>query len=126
MTKKKAITLGIFTILPVLYYAVFLIYMFNSTNKLEHIWLLLIYAFIYQLSIFFIFTLPIHLLIIIETIALLVFYIIDIFKNNYIEKYKKILWILALLFFGIVIVIPIYWYINIWKPIKELTPSSPT
>jgi hypothetical protein len=61
---------------------------------------------------------PIHIFIMIETIVLLVIYLKDVFKNKYIEESKRVLWVLVL-FFGNLIAMPIYWYINIWKHIPS-------
>jgi len=109
MTKKKAIILGIFTILPILYFFTFMAFwvkMFTSINSggPERIHSLFYIIF------------PIHFAIMIEIIVLLVIYIKDVFKNTYLEESKKTLWVI-ILFFGNAIAMPIYWYINIWKHI---------
>jgi hypothetical protein len=61
---------------------------------------------------------PIHIFIMIETIVLFVIYLKDVFNNKYIEESKRVLWVLVL-FFGNMIAMPIYWYINIWKHIEK-------
>jgi heme/copper-type cytochrome/quinol oxidase subunit 3 len=111
MSKKKALTLGVFTLLPFLYIIFFIVFflgifttMANSQNNSFN-------------SIFFI-IFPIHFGIIIEIIVLLIIYIKNVFNNENIEETKRTLWALVL-FFGNIIAMPVYWYINIWKPIKK-------
>jgi preprotein translocase subunit SecG len=116
MTKKKAVILGVFTVLPFLYiisFITFWVKMFillqnGEPNSLNHVFLIIF---------------PIHFAIMIEIIVLLVIYIKDVFKNTYIEETKKTLWLLVL-FFGNLIAMPIYWYINIWKHIPNEDKES--
>lgn len=68
--------------------------------------------------IFFI-ILPIHLLTMIIIVALLTFYIINVFRNDRVNKDMKILWA-VILFFGSFIAMPIYWYLYIWRDPKIL------
>ena len=65
----------------------------------------------------------VHLLTMVLILALTVFYIVDIFRNDRVEKDKKALWAIVI-FFGNAIAMPIYWYLNIWKEAK--VASSPT
>ena len=57
-------------------------------------------------------------------LALTVFYIVNVFKNNRIENDKKVLWAIVL-FMGNMIAMPIYWYIYIWKEPPVLSNRSP-
>jgi hypothetical protein len=111
MSKKKALTLGVFTLLPffyIIFFIVFFIGMFTAiTNSQNNS---------FNSMVFIIF--PIHFGIMIEIIVLLIIYIKNIFKNDNIEETKRTLWALVL-FFGNIIAMPVYWYINIWKPIKR-------
>lgn len=50
--------------------------------------------------------------------GLLVFYILNVYRNNRIAKNQKNLWA-ALLFFGNIVVYPVYWYLFIWREPKE-------
>jgi hypothetical protein len=61
---------------------------------------------------------PIHLLIMIDILVLLIIYIKDVFKNENIEESKRTLWAIVL-FFGNLFAMPVYWHLNIWKPIKK-------
>lgn len=58
--------------------------------------------------------LPLHLLTMLLVMALMVFYIVNVFKNNRVDKDKKVLWAVVL-FLGTMIAMPIYWYLYIWK-----------
>jgi hypothetical protein len=110
MNKNKALVLLFFSLLPFLY-AAFFLYFFIGTfvkitnNQPENI------------DLMFYIIIPIHLGIMIEIIVLLIIYIKNVFKNTNIEESKRALWAIVL-FFSNMIAMPIYWYINIWKPIK--------
>ena len=56
--------------------------------------------------------------------ALLVFYIVDIFRNNRVEKDKKALWAIVILMGG-AIAMPIYWFIYFWKEPAVPNQSAP-
>ena len=58
--------------------------------------------------------LPLHLLTMLLVMALMVFYIVNVFKNNRVDKDKKVLWAVVL-FLGSMLAMPVYWYIYIWK-----------
>src|SRR5689334_17536124 len=70
------------------------------------------------------FIFPLHLLTMLIVMALMVFYIVDVFRNNQVEKDKKTLWAVVL-FMGNMIAMPIYWYIYIWKAIPATLASAP-
>jgi len=55
-----------------------------------------------------------HLLTILWIMALTVFYIVNVFRNERVDKDKKVLWAVVL-FMGNLIAMPIYWYLYIWK-----------
>jgi hypothetical protein len=110
MTRKKAITLGIFTVIPFFYIIVFVIFFIGIATSINN-------NRPSTIDMFFI-IFPIHFAVMIDTIVLLVIYIKDVFKNQNIEESKRTLWALVL-FFGNLIAMPIYWYTNIWKKIKK-------
>ena len=62
--------------------------------------------------------LPMHLLTMIVSFALIGLFAFDIYKNERIEGDKKVLWLLILFFMNF-IAYPVYWYLYIWK-----TPPS--
>jgi hypothetical protein len=57
---------------------------------------------------------PVHLLTMFVILGLTIFYIVDVFRNERVEKDKKVLWAVVL-FLGNMIAMPIYWYLYIWK-----------
>lgn len=68
--------------------------------------------------------LPLHLFTMLAVLALLVFYIVNVFKNNRVENDKKALWAIVL-FMGNMIAMPIYWYLYIWKSAPVLSYPNP-
>ena len=67
---------------------------------------------------------PLHLLTMLVSLALMVFYIVNVFKNNRVENDKKALWAIVL-FMGGMIAMPIYWYMYIWKEAPVFSNRSP-
>jgi hypothetical protein len=55
-----------------------------------------------------------HVLTMLITMALSVFYIVNVFKNDRVDKDKKALWAIVI-FLGNMIAMPIYWYLYIWR-----------
>ena len=55
-----------------------------------------------------------HVLTMLLIMALTVFYMVNVFRNDRVEKDKKVLWAVVL-FMGNMIAMPIYWYLYIWK-----------
>ena len=64
---------------------------------------------------------PLHLLTMLLSIGLTVIYIVNIFRNDRVEKDMKALWAIVI-FMGSFIAMPIYWYLYIWRT----PPSSMT
>ena len=58
--------------------------------------------------------LPLHILTMLVIMALTVFYMVNVFRNERVGKDLKVLWAVVL-FLGNVIAMPIYWYLYIWK-----------
>ena len=67
---------------------------------------------------------PLHLLTMLVILALMVFYIVNVFKNNRVENDKKALWAIVL-FMGGMIAMPIYWYMYIWKEAPVFSNRNP-
>lgn len=67
---------------------------------------------------------PLHLLTMLVVMALMVFYIVNVFRNNRVENDKKALWAVVL-FMGGMIAMPIYWYLYIWKEDPVFSNRSP-
>ncbi len=110
MKKVKAIILGVFTIIPILYIIFFMfvfVHMFSSTVSSSNA----------ESSIdLFKIIMPLHLGTMILIIVLLVIYIVNVFKNDTVESDKKALWAIVL-FFGNMISMIVYWILHIWKPL---------
>jgi hypothetical protein len=58
--------------------------------------------------------LPLHLLTMLAVMALMTFYILNVFRNDRVDKDKKALWAVVL-FMGNMIAMPVYWYLYIWR-----------
>lgn len=67
--------------------------------------------------------LGLHVLTMFIILALTVFYIVDIFRNNRIANDKKALWAIVI-FMGNAIAMPIYWYLYFWK--EPGVPNQPS
>lgn len=65
-----------------------------------------------------------HLLTMLVIAALTVFYMVNIFKNDRVDKDKKVLWAIAI-FLGNMIAMPIYWYLYFWKAQPALPLVAP-
>ncbi len=123
MTRNRKILLGIATIWPFIYLAVFFIVFFGF--------------FIYSVSIndqgrtnssnlpgpgiimFF----ALHIFTIIWVLALTIFYIFNVFKNDRVDKDKKALWAVVI-FLGNIFAMPVYWYLYIWRESPQTVPSQ--
>lgn len=64
-----------------------------------------------------------HVLTMFVIMALMIIYIVDVFRNERVDKDKKVLWAVVL-FMGNVIAMPVYWYLYIWKE-PALSLSGP-
>jgi hypothetical protein len=110
-TTNKTI-LGIVTILPFLFFILFIVKIFSlvsyaiangeNTNAGE--------LFFSQIAPMIIYIILFSLL----SLGLLIYYIIHAVNNQAIESTERIVWILLFVFFGI-IVFPVYWGVRIWK-----------
>ncbi|HEV2914207.1 MAG TPA: hypothetical protein VGX92_13080 [Pyrinomonadaceae bacterium] len=110
MKKKNKILLGIATIWPLLYIPLFILFMFSFVLLADR-------GAPPGGGAFPVVILPIfllHFLTILCTIALSVFYIVNVFRNKRVEKDKQVLWVILIFMFGM-IAQPIYWYLYIWQ-----------
>ena len=67
--------------------------------------------------------LPLHLFTMLASLALMVFYIVNVFRNDRVDKDKKGLWAVVL-FMGNMIAMPIYWYLYIWREPPGADPAA--
>lgn len=58
-----------------------------------------------------------------EVTGVMIFYIFDVFNNRNIDKEKRPKWGIALFFLNI-LAMQAYWYINIWKPVRNATRTE--
>ncbi len=56
----------------------------------------------------------VHMVTILLSLALTVFYIVHVVKNTKLDSNMRIMWI-VLFFFGGMIAQPVYWYLQVWK-----------
>jgi hypothetical protein len=118
LSRAQKIALAIATVWPVIYMGVFFLLIFGS-------------IFIgvssqgkshppggFPLPILLIF--PLHFLTMLEMMALTVFYIVDVFKNQRVQNDLKALWAIVI-FFGSVIGMAVYWFMFIWPEQPEPT-----
>src|SRR4030095_5425561 len=107
MKPLTKILLGIATVWPFCYMIFFFLFMVSSfflaraggDSAIEPSFLLIV---------------PLHFLTMLVITALTVFYIVNVFRNERVDKDKKVLWTIVLLM-GSMIAMPIYWYLYIWS-----------
>ena len=56
----------------------------------------------------------VHLFTMLWMMGLTIFYIVNVFRNDRVDKDKKALWAIVI-FMGNIIAMPIYWYLYIWQ-----------
>ncbi len=109
MKKSTKILLGLATLWPFLYLILFFLFVFSSilfmpgTGGEES-----------GTNFFFAVFIALHLLTMLWIMALTVFYMVNVFRNDRVDKDKKVLWAVVI-FMGNMIAMPIYWYLYIWK-----------
>ena len=113
MTKGKAVTLGIFSVWPILYMILFMgtIFIMMAATFAGHP------PRDSQQKILMV-ILPLHLFTILEIFALVPIYLFYLFKSDVVAHDKKALWAVVI-FSGNMISMPIFWYLYIWKISKE-------
>lgn len=109
MNKSIKILLGLATLWPFVYIILFLVFVFSTiffmpgTRGDES-----------GPPFFFAAFMAVHIFTMLWIMALTVFYMVNVFKNDRVEKDKKVLWAVVI-FMGSMIAMPIYWYLYIWK-----------
>ena len=109
MKKPTKILLGLASLWPLVYIVFFFIFVlssffFLSSSAGQGVGPPVSFMVIFLL----------HLLTMLWIMALTVFYIVNVFRNERVDKDKKALWAVVL-FMGNMIAMPIYWYLYIWK-----------
>jgi hypothetical protein len=111
MKKSSKILLALATIWPFLYMilfmGVFVSSIFLRGNEPGIIWAIII---------------PLHILTMLWMIGLTIFYMVNVFRNDQVNKDMKVLWAVVL-FMGSIIAMPIYWYLYIWREPPAFAPG---
>jgi len=115
MKKSKKIWLGIATIWPIVYLFLFVVVMFSvfiaaGLNSGPHPPGEPSVFFPLGFMAFFL----LHMLTIMCSLAMTVFYIIRVFKTEQLDQNMKIMWTLLLFFMGM-LAQPVFWYLYIWR-----------
>lgn len=111
LSKTQKILLGIASGWPIVYIVLFVVFIFgivalSSDGPGGGLDTLFAGGFVILLIL--------HLITIILTLALMIFYIVHAVKNTRLDSNMRIVWILVF-FFGGMLVLPVYWYLQIWK-----------
>jgi hypothetical protein len=119
MQKPAKLFLGILTLWPIVYVFLFIAFFFSavlfgpgpaeSGSGMQPAMAVL---------------LILHLLTMVLILALTVFYIVDIFRNERVDKDKKVLWAVVI-FMANAFAMPVYWYLYFWKQPSLASPSTP-
>ena len=118
MKKSTKILLALATLWPFLYMILFFVFIFSSIVFMP--------SHAGEESgppFFFAAFIALHLLTMLWIMALTVFYMVNVFRNDRVDKDKKVLWAVVI-FMGNMIAMPIYWYLYIWKEAPSSTPPS--
>ena len=68
---------------------------------------------------------PLHLLTMLWIISRTIFYMVNVFRNDRVNKDMKILWAVVL-FMGSIVAMPIYWYLYIWRDVPSPLINEPS
>jgi hypothetical protein len=118
MKRSNKILLGIATIWPLVYIPLFFITIFSTILLTERGG-----APGPAFPLIFVVIFPLHIITIFGGLALSVFYIVNVFRNERVEKERQVMWVI-LLFMAGMIAQPIYWYLYIWRDEAPLAASK--
>jgi hypothetical protein len=108
MRKSGKIALGVFSLWPFIYMIIFMSFtflmVFNTPDNVNQEPTFDFFKLIFGL----------HLFTMVEMFALIIIYVVFIFKTEKVAKDKKALWAVVI-FLGNMIAIPIFWFLYIWK-----------
>lgn len=68
-------------------------------------------------------TYSLTILFFVSLVALIIFYVFDVYHNHTVNTNQKTLWTLVLIF-GNIFIFPFYWYFHIWKEPVTKNPNS--
>jgi hypothetical protein len=115
--KPIALLIGVFTIWPIIYLCLFLaLFVVTAFTIFGHS------GQPPPLSNFFPYIVVLHVGTMLIMIALAAFYIVHVFKNPSFKNDRHILWA-VILFFGVPVSAPVYWWLYIWPrvPAREVS-----
>jgi len=120
LSKGFKIIIGLFTIVPIIYMALFFASFFPIMSGTDD-------SFIFDN---FAVLMIVHLMVMLLTFGLVAFYIVFLFKTTTVKSEIKALWAVVL-FMGGPIAMPIFWYLYVWsekieKPDTQGVSSSAT
>ncbi len=107
MSRFKKILLGIATVWPFAYIILFMLFVFL---------LIFVQPGGDGFGALFLLIIPVHMLTIFLAIGMQIFYIVDTFRNERVEKNQQIMWVILLVLLGL-LAMPVYWYLNIWREV---------
>lgn len=117
MTKRRAVALGVFTAWPFLYMILFM-----SSILMAILADLASTGPAGEPPDVFLFIIPLHLLTMLEIFALMIFYVIYLFKTDAVPQDKKALWAAVILLGGMVSM-PVFWYLYVWRQTSRSSPE---
>jgi len=125
MSKNKKILIGIFSILPLLLFIVYMISMitffihfFNETAVHGKDPEDFFYAGFGNMAGMIVTMVLLGLL----SLAVMVYFIVHAINNQFLNRDERLVWILVFIFVGMV-TFPIYWYMRIWRTPEVLNTT---
>jgi hypothetical protein len=109
-SKSRRVLLGVLSVAPVVYFFTFLTIMFSAflrnldVENVDPTRFRQIFASIFVL----------HVVVMALGFALTIYYLVLVFRSKTMEQWQKMLWGL-LLFFGNIFVLPIFFFVYIWR-----------
>ena len=116
LTKAKKIFLGVLTLWPIIYIIMFMLIIFSTVFLSSQ-------GFQAEGAKFFFIIFILHFFTILYSFGLIGFYIYYIFKTDRVPKDKKALWA-AIIFLANIVVMPIFWFLYIWRDSKNERTSG--
>ena len=109
MKKSTKILLGLATLWPFIYMILFVAFVFSMilwapSSEGQNSGVPLSFA------VFMVF----HVLTMLWMVGLTIIYMVDVFRNERVEKDYKVLWAVVI-FMGNLFAMPIYWYLYLWR-----------
>ena len=122
LSKSTKILLGLATLWPFIYMIFFFAYIFSmilwaprADAETESSAFPVLFGIL----------MVVHVFTMLWIVGLTIIYMVDVFKNERVEKDYKVLWAVVI-FMGNMFAMPIYWYLYIWRePPAKLTDAAP-